>query len=244
MEREELIDKYLHDSLSPSEKDEFDNLLEKDDVFRNEVEFLKDLNIVSGVEDRKQLRQHMAGFETKINAKETKVVPLFNYKKLLVAASILLVIAIGGITFFNPFAIDTNALYADNFEPYKNVVTPIVRGEHDNNEETIAFTSYESKDYELAASQFEKLYKSTKRPYFLLYQANSLLALEKTSEAIPLLEKHISFKDELSERGTWYLSLAYLKENRKKEAITLLEELVTKGNFKKGTVEQLLEKLK
>ena len=244
MEREELIYKYLHTTLSPYEKDQFDTLLENDDSFKNEVEFLKNLKIVSGVEDRNELRKNMNDFEAKITSKETKVVPLFNYKKLLVAASILLVIAIGGISLFNPFALDTNVLYANNFEPYKNVVAPIVRGEQDNNEETMAFTSYENKEYEVSTVQFGKLYEATKRPYFLLYQANSFLAIGNTAKAIPLLEQHISFDDQLAERGKWYLSLAYLKENRKKESIALLEELIAKGNFKKGAAEQLLQKLK
>ncbi|WP_299432916.1 hypothetical protein [uncultured Aquimarina sp.] len=244
MEREELIDKYLQSALTPSERDQFNSLLESDTTFKNDVELLKNLKVITGTEDRDQLRKSMAGFEAKITAKETKVVPLFNYKKLLVAASILLIVAIGGITVFNPFTVDTNALYADNFEPYKNVVTPIVRGENNDNEEVIAFTSYESKDYELATDQFGKLYETTKRPYFLLYQANSLLASNKVKEAIPLLEKHITLNDELSERGKWYLSLAYLKEDRKKEAILLLEEIVEKGSFKKGAAEKLLQQLK
>jgi len=243
MEREELIDKYLQSALTPSERDQFNNLLESDTTFRDDVELFKNLQVVTGTEDRDQLRNSIAGFEAKIAAKETKVIPLFNYKKLLVAASILLIIAIGGITLLNPFAVDTNALYADNFEPYKNVVTPIVRGENDDNEEVIAFTSYEDKDYELATDQFGKLYETTKRPYFLLYQANSLLASNKVNDAIPLLEKHIALNDELSVRGKWYLSLAYLKEDRKKEAILLLKEIVAQGNFKKGTAEELLKKL-
>ncbi|MFD2563930.1 tetratricopeptide repeat protein [Aquimarina rubra] len=244
MEREELIDKYLQSELTSSEKDQFDSLLENDATFRDEVELFKNLKVVTGTEDRDKLRKSMADFEAKIAANETKVIPLFNYKKLLVAASILLVVAIGGITFLNPFGVDTNQLYADNFEPYKNVVTPIVRGENDKDDEVIAFTSYESKDYNLAADQFETLYETTKRPYFLLYQANSLLASDKVKEAIPLLEKHITLQDELSERSKWYLSLAYLKENRKDEAIVLLEEILEKGTFKKGDVERLLKQLK
>ncbi|WP_299258382.1 hypothetical protein [uncultured Aquimarina sp.] len=244
MEREELIDKHLQSELTPAEKDQFNSLLENDASFRKDVELHKNLKVVSGTEDRDQLRKSMAAFEAKIVANETKVIPLFNYKKLLVAASILLIIGIGGITFLNPFAIDTNELYADNFEPYKNVVTPIVRGENDENEEVIAFTSYESKEYELATDQFAKLYETTKRPYFLLYQANSLLASDNVNEAIPLLEQHVSLNDQLSERGKWYLSLAYLKENRKKDAIAILEEMAEKGSFKKSDVEQLLNQLR
>ncbi|MDH7448365.1 tetratricopeptide repeat protein [Aquimarina sp. 2201CG14-23] len=243
MEREELIDKYLHTELTQSERDQFNDLLENDDAFRNDVEFLKNIKVVSGAEDRSQLRESMAGFEAKIATKETKVVPLFNYKKLWIAASIVLIATIGGITLLNPFAIDTNELYAENFEPYKNVVTPIVRGENTESEEVLAFTSYESKNYPLAADQFSKLFESTRKPYFLLYQANSLLASGKTKDAIPILEQHIALGDQLSERGKWYLALAYLKENRKEESIIILKELAEKGSFKKTSAQQLLNQL-
>lgn len=244
MEREELIDKYLRSDLTFTEQDQFDALLENDPEFKNEVTLLEDLKTVSGVQDRNGLRKSITNFEAKISTNETKVVPLFNYKKLLVAASILLIVTIGGIAIFNPFSANTDALYAANFEPYKNVVTPIVRGESDDNEEIVAFTSYESKDYEIAADQFDKLYQKTQRPYFLLYQANALLASNKAVEAIPLLEKHIALNDELSDRSKWYLSLAYLRENRKKEAINLLEDLSATGGFKKSDVDKLLGQLR
>jgi len=243
MEREELIDKYLHSELTPTEQEEFDQLLEQDHTFKEDVALLKDLKMASGAEDRAQLRKSMAGFEAKITAKETKVISLFNYKKLLVAASIVFVIAAGSIALLNPFGVDTEALYAKNFEPYKNVVTPIIRGENKDSEEITAFMSYEGKAYEAAANQFGELYKKTKKPYFLLYQGNALLAQNKTQEAIPILKQHIESKDELLERGKWYLALAYLKENRKKEAVALLEAIIQLGKFKKGAATQLLTKL-
>ncbi|MHA7055833.1 tetratricopeptide repeat protein [Aquimarina sp. M1] len=244
MEREELIDKYLRSELTSSEKDQFDTLLENDITFREDVELLKNLKVVTGTESRNELRKTMTNFEAKIAVKETKVIPLFNYKKLLVAASILLLVAIGGTMFFDPFGVSADTLYADNFEPYKNVVTPIVRGSTDDNDEVLAFTSYENKNYKLAADQFGTLYETTERPYFLLYRANALLAISNIKEAIPLLEAHIALQGQLSERGKWYLSLAYLKDNRKEEAITLLDEIVQNGSFKTGDAKKLLQQLK
>ncbi|MBW1296176.1 hypothetical protein [Aquimarina litoralis] len=244
MEREELIDKYLHSELTAAEQDQFDELLVNDISFKEDVDLLSNLKNVAGAEDRDDLRKQMANFEAKIAANDTKVIPLFSYKKLLVAASILLLVAVGVISLLNPFGVNTEKLYASNFEPYKNVVTPIVRGTTDDNEEITAFSSYENKEFIAAAEQFGKLYETTQKPYFLLYQANALLAADQTSEAIPLLEQHIALKDELIERGKWYLSLAYLKENQKEKAIQLLEDLSNNGTFKKGDVNKLLGQLK
>ncbi|KAA1247513.1 tol-pal system YbgF family protein [Aquimarina sp. RZ0] len=244
MEQEERIDKYLKGELTQNEKDQFDDLLKNDPAFRSDVTLLKDLKVVSGIEDREELRKSMKTFETKIDTKENKVISLFGkYKKILVAASILLLVAIGSITFLRPFALDTNKLYASNFEPYKNVVTPIIRGENTEENEVMAFASYESENYKLAAAQFETLFETTKRPYFLLYQANALMAIDDAKKAIPLLEQHIKLNDQLAERGKWYLALAYLKEKRKKESIAILKEIIQKGVFKKGSATQLLKVL-
>ncbi|MDY8136869.1 tetratricopeptide repeat protein [Aquimarina sp. 2201CG5-10] len=244
MEREELIDRHLRGVLTQSEKEDFDNLLKSDADFRNDVEILKNLTIVSGVENRKELKNTLTDFESKITSKGTKVVPLFASSRFwLTAASILLIIAIGTFALLNPFATNTEALFAENFEPYRNVITPIVRGENNDTPEAIAFISYESKNYEKASSQFNELFKNTKRPYFLLYQANSLLASGDTKKAIPLLKQHIELNDQLSTRSKWYLALAYLKDGQKKNAISLLEQIVALESFKKGSAEALLKKL-
>ncbi len=243
MEQEELIDKFLLGTLTPEERDQFNDLQENNISFRNDITLIKDLKIVSGAEDRDNLRESIANFESKISAKETKIIPLIDYKKWIIAASILIIASISGILVFNPFATNTAKLYAENFEPYKNVVSPIVRGGNNDSEETIAFTSYEQKNYEVAADQFESLFSVSKRPYYLLYQANALLAANRAKEAIPILEKHITLKGQLSERGRWYLALAYLKENKKEEAIVTLKEIIHNGIFKKGAATQLLKEL-
>ncbi|MBQ4818834.1 hypothetical protein [Aquimarina sp. MMG016] len=243
MEREELIDKFLQGTLAPEEKDNFNRLLDTDPDFKNDFEIIKDLNTVSGSLDREDLKKVMNDFETKIANNNTKIVSLYNYKKLLVAASIVLIVAIGAFSIFNPFVTNPESLYAENFEPYRNVVTPIVRGENSDNAEIIAFTSYESKNFETAASQLGELFSSTNKPHFLLYQANSLMALDKTEEAIPLLEKHIEFNDQLVLRSKWYLALAYLKKDQKAKSVILLKDIVKAGSFKQSSAEALLKKL-
>lgn len=242
MEHENLIDKYLHGTLTEIEKEQFESLLENSLIFSKDVAMIENLKIIAGAEDRQQLRKSMADFESKID-NEPKVFSLLSYKKYLVAASIALILIITGLTLFNSFAANTDLLYAENFEPYKNVVTPIVRGENENSDEFKAFTLYENKNYQEAAVQFGALFTVTQRPYFLLYQGNSLLADNQVEKAIPLLEKHITYKDQLSERGKWYLALAYMKQKRNKDATVLLKELIQNGSFKKSTAEILLKKL-
>ncbi|GAA4111553.1 hypothetical protein GCM10022393_09350 [Aquimarina addita] len=242
MEHEELIDKYLQGTLSEIEKEQFDSLLENSSIFSKNVALIENLKVVAGTEDRVALRKQMAVFESKIDNEPT-VFSLLAYKKYIVAASIILLAVIAGLTFFNPFAANTDQLYASNFEPYKNVVTPIVRGDNEDSDEFKAFTLYENKNYKDAAVQFEALFTVTQRSYLLLYQANALLADNQIKKAIPLLEKHLSYNDELSERGRWYLALAYIKEKRNEEAIILLNEIVQNGSFKKGSAEILLKKL-
>ncbi len=244
MEREELIDRYIQGMLTTSEKEDFDSLVATDADFREEVEIIKNLHLVAGAEDRENLKKTMAHFEAKIADKETPVVALFTYKKFLIAASIALFIGIGIYSLLTPFGSDTNELYAAHFEPYRNVVTPIVRGENDRDKEVIAFIAYENKEYTTAANQFARLYEETQKSYFLLYQANALLAADKAQVAIPILEQHLKLNDSFKEKSMWYLALAHLKSNNTNASIDLLKELaVKKAAFKKEEAAVLLKEL-
>lgn len=244
MERETLLDKYVQGTLSPSEQKEFDTLLKEDPDFKTEIELIENIAVISGVEDRSALRKTLQEFESKIETNTSQVIPLIPYKKWLVAASIILIALIGGIAVFNPFDVNTDTLYASNFEPYKNVVTPIIRGESEESEEIEAFTAYESGDYPLAVTKFEQVYQKTQKSYLLLYQANALLASNRTADAIPLLEKHVTLNDRLSDRGKWYLALAYIKNKQQENAIPILENIVEKKTFKSSDAAKLLKDLK
>jgi len=132
-------------------------------------------------------------------------------------------------------------LFSSYFVPYKNVIQPIERGSSLQDEKTIAFTAYEKGDYKKAFTLFSKLYTVTNESYYLFYQANALLKLEKAKEAVPILIQHLSTKDTLVQKSRWYLALAYLKLNNENKAKEMLKKVVSDGDYKKKEANELLE---
>ena len=244
MEKEHLIDKYIQGTLNEDERLVLEKLKLDDPDIQKEIDLLSDLKIVTELEDRTDLKNLLKDTETKLTQGETKVIPLFRKSKFwIAAASIVIIAAIGITSLLSPFSPSVDELYAENFEPYKNVVNPSVRSEGNIDAEKQAFITYENKKYSEALKQFKALYEETSKSYFLLYQANCLMALNNMQQAIPLLEKHSNEDTPLAIRSKWYLSLAYLKEGNKEKAKELLTEVISEGGFKSTAATRLLQKL-
>lgn len=243
MEQERLIDNYSLDRLTEYEKDKLELLLKEGGDFENETNFIKNLITVTGIEDRTELRKTLTDLEFDIASEDTEVMFLFSIKTWLIIIPTAVIIILTILKLYNPFAPDTEDLYLANFSPYSNVVFQPLQEKNHKDKETVAFSFYENEYYKTAAYQFNTLYNKTQKSYLLLYQANSLMALGNTKDAIPLLEKHQELKDPLLVRGKWYLALAYLKEKREKESIAMLKEIIKDSLFKKGSAEKLLEQL-
>ncbi len=240
MERETLLEKYLHGELTAKERSEFDALLNSDADFKEEVQFHTDLKSVTEAEDDDQFREMLSDFESKARMEKPSVkrFPV----KWLVAASILLVV---GLTYF--FTIDpsvsTQDLFVSNFEPYRNVVHPVTRGEDATDTKTEAFSSYQTKDYKTALSLFTKLYTDTQEPYYLFYRANALIELNRAEEAIPLLQEHLGTEDSLVKNSRWYLAMAYLKLDDLENTKRMLREVVRNAAYKTEEAQKLLDAL-
>lgn len=238
MDNNYLIEKYIQNSLSSDEKLVFEALLKNDADFKKEVDFHSNLKNAIKHEDSVNFR----GFISNLENNTSQKVGQKPFYKWFAAASIIVVL---GLSYFliPKKEVSTNTLFASYFEPYRNVVAPIVRGDNMQDEKTLAFIAYEKGEYKTAVILFSKLYSSTKEPYYLFYKANALLKLEKAKEAIPLLLDHLKTKDTLTQKTNWYLALAYLKIKDKQKAKILLKNVVDDNlyNYKKAKI--LLKKL-
>ena len=218
----DLIDRYFDNSLSPKEQLLFNDLLQNSEDFKNEFVFQKDLKKVIALNQRENLKSTLQQFED--NAiKNTKI--LFLSKKWLIAASLALLIGLGFWFVKNTYFISSEKLFTQNFEPYRNIIQPIVRGESSNTIEYRAFLAYENNDYHKAINLFNSV-NNQDATYVSFYKAMCYLSLDKTTEAINLLEpiilsSNLEEKDkQLSEKADWYLALAYLKTGENKKAVS------------------------
>ncbi|MEP0675114.1 MAG: CDC27 family protein [Nonlabens ulvanivorans] len=121
-------------------------------------------------------------------------------------------------------SITTLELFESNYEPYRNVMGGIERGE-EIKEDLIskAFYTYEIKDYTTAAILFEQLYETDQQSMYLFYHANAQLGKGNTQKAISLYKQHQNVQDDFYARSRWYLALAYLKNDQIQESIAVLE---------------------
>lgn len=237
MKKEELTQAYLHNRLNEEGMTQFTTLLETDSKFQEEVAFHKDLNKAFSASEHLRLKTKLQQFEDELSTPKQN-----NFKWWLAAACILAIVGFGLMTFFNNAA-NPDQLYMAYFEPYKNVVQPITRGESIESLKAKAFWNYEKKEYEQASIKFQKLYETTGESYYLLYEANALIAIGQTKEALPLLQKQLAFKDSFSEKSKWYLALAYLEINNLKKAKVLFKEIVLAKTYKSDAAKAILDEL-
>ncbi len=222
MKNIDLIDAYFNNSLTPEEQLLFNELLQNDEEFKREYIFQNDLKKVIAINQKENLKSTLQSFEDDIQKNKTF---LISSKKWIIAASITLLVALGFWSFKNIYYPSTEKLYSQNFEPYRNIIQPIVRGENLNTIEYRAFVAYENKDYHKAINLFNSV-KNPNETYILFYKAMCYLSINKASKAINLLEtlSLLSNQDEdnqkLSNKAYWYLGLAYLKTDDKKGAIS------------------------
>jgi len=238
MDIKTLITQYLNNSLSDKDKKVFDALLKTDAEFAKEVAFQQSLQKVIAKEEYTTLKTHLQSLE-KGNSS-------INYKKWLIAASIVLLVGFSSLWFLNSdTSINSQELYAQNFEPYRNVIKPIVRGESNNDIESKAFAAYETKNYDKALILFDKMLAESNNEITRFYKANVLLQLDKTEEAITVFEQNTNLESEWKTKNSWYLALAYLKaddmENAKKQLQTLANN--QNNTFKTVAIKELLKTL-
>jgi len=236
MKDEVLIEKHLLNALSIKEQEHFDQLLDTNPNFKKELVFQKNIKQVINIEEDAQFKKQLIALENKKTAKKD------NYKKWMIAASIAVLFGLGYVQLNRQPSHE--ALFAQNFTPFTNVIQPIVRGENTENILTKAFIAYENKDYSTAEYYFIKIGNTEDKSYTFFYAAMSQLAQDKTTEAKTQLTTYLNdSNNSLATQAHWYLALIYLKENNLKNAKTELQFVIDiKGDFETKATE-LLEQL-
>ena len=242
MKYEELIEKYFSGVLTQGEQQMFDSLYQKDIEFRKEVDFLKDVKKVSENTDTITFRNTLKGFENETAYNRNGLIK--TYWKPISAIAAILIIALS-ISFLIDSKVDHLYLFESYFEPSKNVTSPIVRNNNDDDLKNEAFFVYNKGNYEKASGLFSKLFQETNNSEFLFYQGNSLLAQGNSQQAIEVFNEHLKHNDQLSNRTYWYLALAYLNTNELKLAKKELEAYIASGDvYKSEEAKSLLEDIK
>lgn len=238
MKAEEWIDKYYLNELTSEELKAFEKLLKTDVELRKEFEFQNDLSLSIKSHEKDILKSRLQQHE---QAKEVRKES--GWKKWLVAASILILIGVAGITYFNFSTPDYDKLYAQNFEAYPNTEFNITRGENKPSLEYNAFSAYESGDYKQAIPLFLELKETNASKYLDFYLAQSYLANDNYDKALTIFEETIQHQEAFVDEAHWFAALAALKLNTKAIVQKHLNYLVANGGYKSVQARELLKKL-
>lgn len=248
MNKDHLIDRYFENSLTPKEQKIFNDLLQSDTAFNEEFKFQKDLKKVIAINQQEELKQVLKNKEEGIQ--KDSIFSLLP-KKWLVAASIVLILGLSIWSLKSTFYPSNEAIYSDYFQPARNIVQPVVRGEEINTIEYKAFVAYESKDYYKAINLFNSV-ENSDQSSILFYKALCFMALDKSDEAIRILgplatADHLVEEDgEVLEMSKWYLGLAYVQNDDKDNAMDQFSEIIENPTvkFKKQEAIEVLNYLK
>ena len=233
MNTSDYIDKYFENILSEAEQGIFNDLLQNDAEFKKEFEFQNQLRDTLVLNDREELKNEIKNWDT-----DSKKRP---FKPWLVAASIIILLGTSWQFFVNSSSPSSDQLYTSYFEPYRNIVQPIVRGENKDDIQSKAFEAYETENHESAINYFNEILEETPDQTISFYKANSLLKLNRANEAIKILETNIKNSDSLQDRNLWYLALAYLKDNNINASKKTLKSLLSQSDFKSKEAKALIK---
>ena len=236
MDKDRLIAKHISNTLSIEERTMFEQLLDTDKAFKDEVKFQESVKLAATKKAHGQLKKHLQAIENETVSPKSRTL-------WWLAAASILVLVTSGLYFFNT-GYSNDALFTNYYEPAKNIVHPIVRDLSEKDLKTDAFIAYQKKDFITAQQLFSTLYTSTQESEFLFYEAIASLENNNMDTAIQRLEAHKNYTDALSSKTNWYLALAYLKNDNVKEVELILTELIKDENaFKFKEAKALLKKI-
>lgn len=232
MDKDMWLQKYLQGSLTAEQQEEFQQRLASDPELAAETAFALELQEALAQKEYEKAKSELAVIHQK--SKRTKI------WQWAIAASLTILLVVSSFGWFEANeAATSDLLFATYFEPYRNVVAPEVRGDQNESDIANAFAAYDTEDFETALYHFERLEQPS--PITRLYQANSLMMLDRAQDALMLLETDRNVEDTFTRERWWFLSLSYLKlDQRETTADALKQMLKTEGSFKQAEAEALV----
>lgn len=245
MNNTEHIELYLKGELNGNDLTEFELRLQTDPSFKSEVETHRDVNNyilnIPKEEKFRILTNEVYREYIKQNEIQKKSFLFKNWRS--VAASVVFLVCGSVLTYFL-IPVSNKSLFDQNFEHYS--IDNNTRSA--NSPETVydnAVELYQEKKYPEAIIAFSKIKEETTSNNYIPFICGlSCLEINKVNDAIQFLS--YSCKDKknaLYGQSSWYLALAYIKNNENEKAIVILKKIKNEHLFNEDKAEKLLNKL-
>ena len=234
-----LIDKYLAGELNDTELLDFNNSLETDTDFANEVKFQED--IMASIRDvgKRRLRQTLNDIhEEESNKFKLRI---YSWKIQTIAATLLITILLGSGIVINDLSKTPSqqVLFEEYFSPESALLS--VRSDRSNlSTVDMGMNFYVQEDYEKAIESFQL---DVTNMLSRLYTGFSLMHLGKYGQAEIEFEFIITDNNNLFiDQAEWNLGLCYLVSSKTDKASNIFTS-ISKGNtvYNKKALQLLTE---
>ncbi|GAB3704118.1 hypothetical protein GCM10027592_35100 [Spirosoma flavus] len=238
-EQYEIIEAYLTDELSATDRASFEDDMQDNTELREEVDRQRSIRLgfrALGIE--RALEQAKAHYDATSSAPETSqsvepvVRPLTTWRYWAVAASVLLLLGFGYYAFQQTSARQAELAYAETFAPDSgdqlmkdfpsgSISAATRSGFLD------ALSSYKAGKYDDVISKLATLPADKQTTYYKNYFLGlSYLANNQPGGAIPLLiSAQATPSFQLRQKAEWFLALAYVKNKEKEKALPTLKRI-------------------
>lgn len=251
-EQYELIEAYLKNELSVSDRTLFETDMQSDAELRTEVDRQRDLRLgLRAVGIERALQQARAQYKTTSTEsarpgwQPTVVRPLSTWRYWAVAASTVVILGIGFYTYQRTTGERVDIAYAMTDELTKGfpsgIISPEVRTKFKD-----ALTNYKAGKYDQVIERLRTLPADKQTVYYKNYFLGlSYLANRQPTQAIPALNKALATPSvPLRQKVDWCLALAYVKNRQNEKALPILKRIsIDKSHPFQSLAQRVLQKI-
>ena len=236
----EFLERYLDNSLTVEERNEFESDLHQDEELKSELKDHEDARLAVKAYTQIKTKEKVAELYTK--ASERGNVIQMNFKRIALAASIALLVGFGLTWLVVSQNYSNSGLVASNLEPYPDRITTMSSAPSTLLSD--AMKEYNLGNYEASISKFSAIPDDDSNKLLAnLYQGISELKSSDSAAAEESFTRVLQDGSQLTDVTNWYLALAKLEGGKDEEAKELLEAISESGGYQAENARKLLKKL-
>ncbi|GAB3920787.1 hypothetical protein [Larkinella terrae] len=254
----ELIEAYLKNELSATDRSTFEADIQADAQLRTEIERQRNLRLglraigITHALDQARIQYKTSLLAAKSSPKRSTIFQSFPaWTYWAAAASIAVVVGFGYLVYQGNASWQADLAYYETFRSDANA--DLLKGfpaENVSSETKVtfldAFKNYKAGNYDAVIERLKNLPLDKQTVHYKDFLLGlSYLSNDQPVEAVPLLTKaQQTPSPELRQKAVWFLALAYVKMNEKEQAIPILKQIsADKMNPFQSLAQKVLRKI-